>query len=99
MIVGKPCGFSDLGLGVFLLVIMLALFVFAVVLQFEKALRHRLVLAALEHFNSVAPRFPTAAKKCRKSSFLGASVSLVYTRARGGILADDDNANANFFDL
>ena len=44
MMVSRPCGFSELGLGIFLLVAILADFLIAIVMQFEKTRRHRQVV-------------------------------------------------------
>ena len=44
MIISRPCGFSDTGLGVFLTVAVVAVVAFAVALQCEKLRRYRMVL-------------------------------------------------------
>ena len=44
LLVCRPCGFSERGLGVFLFIATLLLFLFATLLQFEKARRHQKVL-------------------------------------------------------
>ena len=93
MLIGRPCGFSDAGLGWFLLVAVVADFSLATALQFDMTLRHRSVLTALKTFGRAAPEEErnNQAKKRRNSSLLRQATS-VFARHAPTITYDDSTS-------
>ena len=61
LLISRPCAFSDIGLGVILLIAMLILFTMAIMLQFEKTRRDQTVLGALQRSKSTLERLSASA--------------------------------------